>query len=332
MRRGSNELQFFSTSQFRGGYAIETYSVRIQGRDMKGPRISAAVLKDLIEILVDGSRGAVRLRVEGRSSAPGALPSWLAKAADFDLVKVDEGSTVLRLEAPSLTQAAPERFGQGALPFADVEAFGSRSCLDLLSESLREALSGRTESDLFDTPLLATFEQFSRLLYDGTEQIEIRGGTGPEISLNQASFAEVRDLIGQTPAPQQVRLAGRLDMIRHSDSRFTLVLESGDRIPGTASLEDPQNLASLWGQPALVEGTAVFRPSGSILRVDADYIEAAQGDVSIWSRPPQPVFSPLQSHTLRQPQGPRSGLAAVIGKWPGEETEDEFLTAVAELS
>jgi hypothetical protein len=35
---------------------------------------------------------------------------------------------------------------------------------------------------------------------------------------------------------------------------------------------------------------------------------------------------------FRQPQGPRSGVNAIIGRWPGDETEEEIASALLELS
>ncbi len=40
----------------------------------------------------------------------------------------------------------------------------------------------------------------------------------------------------------------------------------------------------------------------------------------------------MDSPTLFVPQGPRSGVNAVFGKWPGDEEEGEFAAALAELS
>jgi hypothetical protein len=41
---------------------------------------------------------------------------------------------------------------------------------------------------------------------------------------------------------------------------------------------------------------------------------------------------PLSRHQLFQPQDPGTGINAVIGKWPGDESEEEFLAALAEMS
>jgi hypothetical protein len=46
-----------------------------------------------------------------------------------------------------------------------------------------------------------------------------------------------------------------------------------------------------------------------------------------------PLASPVGglAEALRQPQGPNTGAAAIFGKWPGDETEEELLAALEEL-
>jgi hypothetical protein len=59
---------------------------------------------------------------------------------------------------------------------------------------------------------------------------------------------------------------------------------------------------------------AQFRPSGTLLRVDADQVDGASGpDPALWSEPPRPLFSGFDALELRRPQGPRSGIASVHG-------------------
>jgi hypothetical protein len=113
--------------------------IRIKGPGARGARIDAALLRDLLDVLVDGCQQAVRLRIEGRSTAQGKTPAWLARAAAIEIVGLSPGSTVIALEVPALAEAVPERFGQADL-FTPVDA--GLTCLDLFEESLRDAMQG----------------------------------------------------------------------------------------------------------------------------------------------------------------------------------------------
>ncbi len=82
-----------------------------------------------------------------------------------------------------------------------------------------------------------------------------------------------------------------------------------------------------------MSGTVKFRPSGSVLRVEADRIEPASADdVAVFSSAPTLLVEDLDAHARRLPLDPGSGLAAIIGQWPGDETDEQILAALAELS
>lgn len=307
-----------------------TRRIRLSGPGARGVRIAGGLLRDLLDVLVDGCQQAVRLRVEGRSTAQGKPPVWLARAAAFDIVALKEGSTVLVIEAPSLIEAAPERFRQGDLfPFVD----SARSCLDLLEDSLRDAVEGKSESDAYDDGLVKTFEEFSRVLGHEVEVVELMDG-GP-LRVDLPAVETCRRLRTSTPPDQQVRVAGKLDVLRHSDRMFTLILESGVQVRGVVAGDgiDLATLGALWGRLALVSGVAKFRPSGSVLRIDAERIERADDhDLSLWGELPAPILGTLNDRLLHQPQGPRSGVSAIFGQLRDGESDEDVIEALDRFS
>lgn len=282
-------------------------------------------------VLLDATRGALRLRVEGRSTARGSLPAWLIGAADFDIVGIEAGSTLLVVEAPTLIEAAPALFAQQAL-FEPIDS--SDSAFGVMEQTLRAAVDGRSDSDLFDQPLLSVFRRFDRVLSAGFSSIELTNGkAGAErVLVDCNSVAAVDRLIRTTPEPQRTRVAGTLDTIRHSDRMFTLLVDEGKAVKGLADGFAAEQLAGLFGQSVTVAGTAFFRPSGSLLRIEADSIEPAGPEAAVWARVPAPLFRVADVASVRQPQGLRSGVNAIIGRWPGDETEEELAAALKELS
>lgn len=135
---------------------------------------------------------------------------------------------------------------------------------------------------------------------------------------------------------QSVRIAGTLDGLGYSDRIFTLVLKSGVQVRGVVASEvfDLTTLAALWGQTVVVSGLARFRPSGSLLRVEAERIEPAEEhDVALWSALPRPIFGgPMDERSLRQPQGPGTGVGAILGQLPDGESDEEIIEALERLS
>jgi len=243
-------------------------------------------------------------------------------------MSIEEGSTLLSLEAAPVAEAAPQQFAQVAL-FGGVD--GRRSCLDLMADSLDDAVSARVESDLYDDDLLRTFGRFERLFRHGVDLVEVADVR--TVRLDRRALTTFETLKKNMPPDQRAVVAGKLDAIRHSDRMFTLVLDDGNAVRGViANAVDLDLIGNLWGKQVRLSGVAKFRPSGSLLRVEADSLEESTGDASLWAAMPRPMFTELDTRSLRRPQGPRSGIAAILGKWPGEESDDEFLRAVAELS
>lgn len=112
-----------------------------------------------------------------------------------------------------------------------------------------------------------------------------------------------------------------------------LVLESGEQIPCVLAEGEPQVLATLFGKVTVVSGTAHFRASGSLLRVDADLLQpGGDEDLAMWSETPRPLFDVADVRDLRRLQGACTGIDAIIGAWPGDETDDEVFAMLEEMS
>lgn len=304
------------------------YYVRLRGPNVRDGRVAGSALAEVLGLLVDGARRAVRLRLEGRSTARGPAPVWLGEAADFEVLELRAGSTVIVLEAKELADAA-EALGQ--LPMFEPLAPPATG-LALLRESVNEAMEGREESDLLDDGMLEAVEGWQRVLSRGVTEAEFGNATGKVTRITADRLDNVARLRKQTPPPQRVRVSGWLDLIRHSDRMFTLKLESGPTLRGVAEGVAAETLAELFGRKAVVSGTAVFRPSGRVLRIEADHIEPGSDDFSLWSHEPRPALGETRAASLRKAQGSRSGLAAIVGAWPGDESDETVAAALKELS
>lgn len=305
------------------------HEIKLKGPAIHPERIAAPLFHDLLHIFVEGAQRALRFRIEGRSTARGTQPTWLRTAAQFDLIIEPQSEPgVFRVESRPLKQALPEGLRVSSL-LADLEP--NQTAVDLFEGGLEDALAGATDSDKFDEGLVETFSTFAKLFDQGVEAIEIINGR--TIPINAEGVERVVRLRRQIPPPQAVRIAGTLDTIRHSDRVFTLVLESGAVVKGDAERMDPAQMAALFGQEVVVSGMAVFRPSGSVLRIEAEQMQqVSPQQASLWSRMPKPILAPLDPRSLRSSQDERSGLNAIYGRWPGDESEEELVAALEGLS
>ncbi len=139
-------------------------------------------------------------------------------------------------------------------------------------------------------------------------------------------------LLGRTPSPQRVRIVGQLDGLIASTQRFSVLLDSGEKLVGVFASEQIDAMQELWRKRVLVLGTAVYRASGRLLRIDAEAVKPGENEQPIFSRMPSPPRTKFDTSKVRKPQGPKSGISAIIGKWPGDETEEEITAMLEELS
>ena len=149
---------------------------------------------------------------------------------------------------------------------------------------------------------------------------------------DQVAMQNATQMADTTPTSNRVRAVGTLDMIRASTEAFAIMLDDEQEVRGVIASGQIDDLSELWQKRVLVLGTAVYRPSGSLLRVDAEQITLAENESSLWSRLPEPNGRKLDVARFRKPQTSKAGLAAIIGKWPGDETDEEIEEALRELS
>lgn len=291
--------------------------------------MSGPLLRDLLAVLVEGSRQALRLRVEGRSVASGPAPDWIDAAAAFDVLGPRAGSTCLELEAPALADAAPDRFGQQRL-FEEVQ--GGMTALDYFEEAVSDGIAGSADSERFDAGLLATVEGFARVFRHGIIAIDWAGKG--QLRIDPAGIDAVSRMSGSTPRPRQVIVAGKLEGIRHGGLKFVLQLAGGKELHGVAASAEVTEsvLRALWPKPVVVHGVARFRPSGGVLRLEAGRVELARGDTSLFEHPPQPIDAGPEPSGLRRPQRATTGIHAIMGQWPGAEPDDVLEEQLEDLS
>lgn len=308
---------------------MKRHQIRLEGPRALGTTVSAELLRDILDVVLEGSKRAVRMRAHGRSSARGPTPGWIQAATDYS-VEIKAGSTVLDLEAPSLIEAAPDTFEQADF-FSDIDP--ENTSFDYFSLSLAAAaIDADEESHLYDKGLLEVFKRLESVFDSGATSLSIENDR--RIRIEPGDVKKLAELESQIPPPQHVRMAGHLDTIRHSDQMFTVLSTvTNQRVKGVAEPRARGALQELWGEAVVVSGTAHFTPSGQVLRIDAENIRPAEEEEEVlWGDTPRPLGRPETAAELRVEQGPRSGLNAVLGRWPGEESDEEVIALLDEIS
>jgi hypothetical protein len=128
-------------------------------------------------------------------------------------------------------------------------------------------------------------------------------------------------------------VAGRLDTIAVSQAILRIEVTPGVFVTaaweGTTAIE---TLGGVLNDDVVVEGQGVFRPSGSLLRVDADALGRARPVDDAFRLVPSATLLSDVGRTLRLTRGERSPAGAIIGRIPVEESDESFAAAVDALS
>lgn len=299
-----------------------------------GRRVPSKALGCLLEMLPDAVRQSVRMAVEGRSRAKGKRPDWLRAAGDIRFLGhegMDE--TVLHFEAPTLGEAAPRLYEQQELwpmkPAPEDNGF------DVLADVFLDVATQNSDSERFDRPLLDQIYGLRHVLNGTFREMTLTGHRHPAeqpVVVTPSVVEIARNLNTNTPLPQQVRLAGKLDMLRASTQSFGVLLDDGQEIRGVLTEGDIEQLSPLLNRRVLMLGKAVYRPSGRLLRVDAKEVTLTSGQEKFFSTIPKPVWSQFDLRDAVREQQQKLGIAVVIGKWPGEESDEQIEQALKELS
>ena len=143
-----------------------------------------------------------------------------------------------------------------------------------------------------------------------------------------------RDQRDGSPPPRPVRVAGILDTISASRPDIRLCIQDGTLVPGHLQNHDPEELRALFATPVVISGLARFDQDRRLVRVDVEYIGPARSQDAMWETAPVPrpdastpvaVLVPLYAHTGV------NAVNAIFGTWPGDETEEELLSALQEI-
>ena len=297
------------------------YDLKLDG--VRAFDLPVETLRELCDLFLEGARRCARLVAEGRSVARGPAPTWLNDAADVRLTNYASASLDLVIQAPVLAAAVPELFAQQKL-FPD-HSGPDATAVDLLVEAMRDASSNRRDSDRLDSGVLEILEGTRALFARGGSKLTICGDGSEPLVLEPRGAEAIESLAREVPASRVSRVRGLLDTVTSTTRAF--VLKIGERdLRGNASAIPLDRLKELFGREVVVEGWVTFRPSGDAVRIEAESLAPAEEGDAIWGRLP-----------FAEPRGERprvvatSGLAALFGRWPGDETDDELVAALADM-
>lgn len=311
-------------------------SFRLEADEGLGGKPRPELIGPILTHLHDTLQDSVRMGFLHSSRARGRVPAALKSAADVRYLghSADgDNATLLRFEVAPFGEAAEELFKQQVLwaegPQPEQTAF------ELLGSALCDVAGHRVDSNRFDPALLRRIASYRRMFGRGRlQRIALPDTVLPQagqLDLSVASAA--RELSDATPSSQRVRITGRLDLMGASQGVLKLHLQPGAVVTAIWEGDTPlETLTSFFNRDVVIEGLAVFRPSGSLLRVDADAIAAANANDEFFRHLPTGTLTRDFAKLAQLRSGEKSVYERILGSIPGEESDEEFAAAVEALS
>ncbi len=324
-------------SQIRIGATLNVVerSFRLEGPSGLGakprPELIGPVLTHLHATLQD----AVRMGFLHSSQARGRLPRGIKAAADVRFVghsQSDEHATLLRFEVSPFGEVAADLFKQTRLwedmPTPDQTAF------ELLGAALDDIGMRREESNRFDPGLLRRIARYKHIFRHGLSRIVLPDIAGPlQSQFDAGVIASAHALSDATPQSRRVRVAGRLDLMGVSQGVIKIHVPGGAVVTALWNRVEPiEELGSLLNRDVICEGMGVFRPSGTLLRIDADAVAAASaGDAGFAVVPRAGRVADIKRQLLLK-SGEVSAYSELLGSIPPEESDEDFAAAIEAMS
>jgi hypothetical protein len=314
--------------------SVVTRTITLRSAEHYGRRVPPRDLGRVLQTAPELVRRSIRMAFEGRSTARGSRPRWLKAASDVRFV--DHGGdddTILYFEAPILGEAAEELYAQQELwpNRPDPQDTG----FDLLGDVVRDVEARQRDSDRYDRPLLTELQRLGRGLDHTFQECVITGGRyiaeEPAV-VNRHVIESAEALTQATPRSRQVRVGGVLDMLRASTNTLAIQLSDGSEVRAVLVHGDVASHHDLLKKSVVLLGKAVYRPSGNLLRIDAVEVRPMEAADTFFDRVPEARPESVTARAIGRQERRRGGVAAIIGRWPGDESDEEVNAALQELS
>lgn len=310
-------------------------SFRLEAPSGLGRAPRPDLIGPLFTHLPDTLQDAVRMGFLHSSRARGRVPNALKAASEvrFRGHEADgDGATILHFQVPRFADAAPNIFGQTLL--WDDGPQPEQTAFELLGAALRDVEDRRADSSRFDRGLLRRIRNYSRVLNRGLDHISLPDAMLPKTpQINPSVVQAATELSAATPRPQRIRIAGRLDVMGASEAVLKLEVKTGVVVTalweGTRPIDE---LREFFNRDVVLEGQGVFRPSGTLLRIDTDAVALASRQDDFFRHVPEAQVETDLAKAARLRPSEKSIYTQILGRIPAEETDEEFAAAVEEMS
>lgn len=202
----------------------------------------------------------------------------------------------------------------------------------LVIKSFTAALSDEEDKNLIDEPLIDELLKFKKFFITDTEKVLLTNrSTIPEIELSRKEIDKIERLYKTIPKPQKTVVAGVIDEMKFSREQVILTTTDHKKIVVVVTKEVFQELKEFFGQEIAITGMAHFKPGGELSYVKMEKFGKAGKTTQFFSRKPDKMNMQQQIALQLREGKKRNPIDDIFGKWPGNETDEEFEQMLKDL-
>ncbi len=291
-------------------------------------RIELARMEFLAKHIKSIAQKALLLQLYGYSKV--SMPKNLNKYLHVFLTqtKADDGSTTLTLDADNF-QNIPLQLDL----FKEKQNLSTLTPMALVIQSFTAALSDDDDKNMLDEPLIDELLKFRKFFQNDTEKVLLTNrSTIPEIEFSVKDIDNIENLFKKIPPPQKTVVAGVIDEMKFSREQVILNTSDHKKIVVLVAKELFNGLKEFFGKEIAISGMAHFKPGGQLSYVKMEkFNEADERLMKMFSKKPHKMSIQQQiALQLREGKKPNP-IDDIIGKWPGNETDEEFEQMLKDL-
>lgn len=134
-----------------------------------------------------------------------------------------------------------------------------------------------------------------------------------------------------TPAPHRVVIYGTLDELNVSNSIMVLNTEDGLVTVFAHDNSLMLGLAGYLGKEITLTGRAHYCPGGQLSFIDVESYHVPEKKDRFFSRKPRAMSAEQQLLFQAQHKAQKNAFAALLGHWPGDESDEEFIQILKQV-
>lgn len=210
--------------------------------------------------------------------------------------------------------------------FRDKSSLKDLTPVSLVIKTFQAALNDQEDKNLLDEPLIDELIKFKRFFQNDQEEILLSNrGTIPDVRFNEKEIDKIEALYKTIPQPGKIVVNGIIDEMRFSKKQLVLVTEDKQRVVVIPPSEDTlTKIKAFFGQEITLTGMAHYKPGGQLSFVELESFGKPGKADRFFSKKPDKMTIQQQIAIQLKEGKKKNPLDEVIGKWPGEETDEEF--------